>query len=82
MAALGRVDALAFSGGIGENSAPVRRQICTGLDAMGIVLDAAANQKTIAIEADVAAAQSRVRVFVIPANEEQAIAIDTYELTK
>ncbi len=97
MAALGRVDAIAFSGGIGENSALVRRQICTGLESMGIVLDAAANEKTsasslrdgrdlaeggVATEADVAAAQSRVRIFVIPANEELAIAIDTYELTK
>jgi acetate kinase len=82
MAVLGRVDALAFSGGIGENSALVRRQICVGLEAMGIVLDAAANDKTIAIEGDIAAAKSPVRIFVIPANEELAIAIDTYELTK
>jgi acetate kinase len=97
IAVLGRVDAIVFSGGIGENSAMVRRQICAGLDAMGIVLDAAENEKTsasslrdgrdlaeggVAAEADVAAAQSRVRVFVIPSNEELAIAIDTYELTK
>ncbi len=81
-AVLGDVDAVVFTGGIGENSASVRRHICEGLGQLGIQLDSRANKAAVAKEADISAAGSKVRVFVIPANEEAAIANDTYELTK
>jgi acetate kinase len=81
-AVLGNVDALVFTGGIGENCPAIRQQVCSGLDRIGIVVDSQANKKAIAEEADIAAIESRVKVLVIPTKEELAIAIDTYELTK
>jgi acetate kinase len=60
----------------------VRQQICTDLTQIGIRLDPVANQSAIGREADIGAPDSRVKVFVIPTNEEAAIANDTYELTR
>jgi acetate kinase len=77
-AALGRLDAVVFTGGIGENAAPVRARVCEGLDILGIALDAEANEAARDDERDIAAAGARVRVFVIPTDEEAAIAGDTY----
>ena len=79
---LDTVDAIVFAGGIGENAASVRQQICTGLSSIGIELDPAANEATLGKEADISTSDSKVKVFVIPTNEEAAIANDTYELTK
>ena len=79
-AVLDTVDAVVFTGGIGENAALLRRQICTGLRQLGIRLDAAANRAAVAKEGGISAAESGVRVFVIPTNEQVAIAKDTYEL--
>ena len=81
-AVLERVDALIFTGGIGQNSVGVRESICAGLRQVGIRLDPAANRKTVGRETEVAAADSDVRIFVIPTNEEAAIAHDTYELAR
>jgi acetate kinase len=80
-AVLDKVDAVVFTGGIGENAVFLRQQICTGLTQIGIQLDRAANQAAIAKEAEVNTKDSRVKVFVIPTNEQAAIANDTYELT-
>ena len=74
------VDALIFTGGIGQNSVGVRESICAGLRQVGIRLDPVANRHTVGREGEVGAADSDVRIFVIPANEEAAIARDTYEL--
>ena len=64
-------DALVFTGGIGENSAEIRARICRNLDFLGIALDAEKNAQTVAgREGDVAAADARVRTYVIPTNEE------------
>ena len=79
---LDTVNAIVFTGGIGENATSVRQQICSGLTSIGIQLDPAANEAALAKEADVSTANSKVKVFVIPTNEESAIANDTYELTK
>ena len=81
-AALDKLDGVVFAGGIGENSVAIRRQVCEGLAGLGIKIDDNANKKAIAKEADIAVAGSKIKVFVIPTNEEAAIAKDTYELTK
>ena len=79
-AVLERVDALIFTGGIGQNAVAVREKICAGLRQVGIRLDPAANRRTVDCEAEVSAEDSDVKIFVIPTNEEAAIAHDTYEL--
>ncbi len=82
-AAMGGLDALVFTAGIGENSAEVRRRVCAGLDSpegFAIVLDpaknAAAERRTRAIHA----AASRVKVLVVPTNEELEILRETLGL--
>ncbi len=82
-AVLPKLDAVIFTGGIGENAAPVRAGAVEGLEAnLGIKLDPARNDAAVGgVEADVAAADSAVRLMVVPTNEEKAIAADTYELT-
>jgi acetate kinase len=73
-ALLGRVDALVFTGGIGENDTEVRRRSCGGLEALGIALDPAANHSSGRGERAISAPESPVKVLVIPTNEELAIA--------
>jgi acetate kinase len=80
IAVLDTTDAVVFTGGIGENSVSVREQICADLAQTGIELDSAANEAALAKEADISTAESKVRIFVIPTDEEAAIAHDTYEL--
>ncbi|KHQ52047.1 acetate/propionate family kinase [Mameliella alba] len=70
-AALEGLDAVVFTGGIGENAAPVRAQVCRGLHWIGIELDEARN---VANESVISSDMSRVRVLVIPTNEELVIA--------
>lgn len=82
LAALGRVDALVFTGGIGENAARVRELICQGLEGLGIEVDRVKNEIAKSGNRDVAAAASRVRVLVIPTNEEQEIASQTLTALK
>jgi acetate kinase len=83
-AALPKLDAVIFTGGIGENAAPVRAKIVAGLfDNLGIRLDVAKNDVAVGgREADVSAPDSRVHVMVIPTNEEKVIAADTYALSQ
>jgi acetate kinase len=73
-AALGGVDALVFTGGIGERAAPVREAVCRGAAWLGLELDAAANQ---AGGPRISTAASRVAAWVIPTNEELMIARHT-----
>ena len=73
-AELGRVDAIVFTGGIGENDPEIRRRTCSGLDNMGIVLDERANLSKERGERAISAADSQVQIMVIPTNEELAIA--------
>lgn len=80
-AVLDKVDAVVFTGGIGENSSFVRGQVCTELAHLGICLDCDSNEATTGTESDISSKESEVRVFVIPTNEEAAIAKDTYELS-
>ena len=68
-----------FTAGIGENSIDMREKICEGLEYMGIKMDPEKN-KVRGKEADVSAADSKVKIFVIPTNEELMIAMDTAAL--
>ena len=70
-------DAIAFAGGIGENSPLVRLKACEGLERLGIKLDPALNAETIAEEGEISSPDSPTKVFVIPTNEELVIARDT-----
>lgn len=81
-AILDTVDAVVFTGGIGENSVFMREKICNSVTQIGVKLDLAANKDAIAKEAEVSSQNSEVKVFVIPTNEQAAIANDTYELAK
>ena len=78
-AAMGGLDALVFTAGIGENDWNARADILEGLEFMGIEFDAALNDQ-LREEADIATPDSKVRIFVIPTDEELAIAHDTLEL--
>ena len=83
MAVLGRVDAVVFTGGIGENAAAVRAGACSDLEALGIVLDTELNEKTIKRrQGAVSTPESPTAVLVVPTDEEAAIADDTYRLTR
>jgi acetate kinase len=79
-AVLGSLDAVVFTGGIGENAAGVREQICSGLGQVGIEIDTDANSRAHGDESAISTENSPVKVFVIPTDEEGAIAKDTYEL--
>lgn len=78
-AAMGGIDALVFTAGVGENSVLVRSMVCEGLEFLGIAVDQEKN-KVRGKEADIGAADSRVRVLVVPTNEELVIARDTKRL--
>ena len=71
---LNGVDALVFTAGIGENRPAFREAVCANLDQLGIVLDAAKNHSAKAQEAVISAANSPVKVLVIPTNEELVVA--------
>ncbi|MDE3041800.1 MAG: acetate/propionate family kinase [Nitrospirota bacterium] len=76
-AALGGLDTLVFSGGIGENSAVVRARICEGLEFLGLALDEARNTKSAAV---ISKEGSGVTVRVIPTDEESEIARSVHQL--
>jgi acetate kinase len=73
-AVLGRVDAVVFTGGVGENAARVRSLACAGLDRLGIVLDEQANGASAGDLCEIGKGGSAVRVLVVRTNEELEIA--------
>jgi acetate kinase len=77
---LNGADAIVFTAGIGENHAGLRAAICASLDQLGIVLDPARNTATKATEAVISADSSKVKVLVIPTNEELVVARETKRL--
>jgi len=79
-AVIGTLDALIFTGGIGENSPAIRAQVCTDLTQIGIEIDPARNQASQPKERLISTDSSRVRVYVIATNEEAAIAAETRRL--
>lgn len=81
LAAMNGADAVIFTGGIGENSADVRRLICENLTWMGVSLDNSLNQTHYGGKAGVISTEgSRLKIYVIPTNEELLIARDTARL--
>lgn len=70
--ALGRVDAIVFTAGVGEHSSMVRAKICAGLEPMGIEIDPEKNRKAVngKREMNISTPESRIKVLVIPTNEE------------
>ena len=80
-AAMGGCDAIVFTAGVGENSIDMREKLVEGLEYMGVKIDSAKN-KTRGVEAEVQSDDSRVKIFVIPTNEELMIAKDTAALAK
>jgi acetate kinase len=79
LVALGGVDVLTFSGGIGEKSASIRAAVCAGLEGLGIVLDPALNAAANG-EARLSAADSKAAIFIVPADEERIVARATADL--
>jgi acetate kinase len=79
IAVMGGVDCIVLTGGVGENSAKMRRMIFAGLQTMGIVLDMERN-RTGPREREISTDDSEVLIVIIPTDEELMIARDTYEL--
>jgi acetate kinase len=81
IAKLNGCDCIVFTAGVGENGIGTREEICKDLEALGIIMDTAKN-KVRGKEVDVSTADSKVKIFLIPTNEELVIARDTFELSK
>lgn len=77
---LNGADAIAFTAGIGENSPSVREKCCENLQNLGISIDKEANERMIADEGIISTADSRVKVMVVPTNEELMIARETVKV--
>ena len=78
-AVLGHVDALVFTGGIGENAALIRQRSCEDLNGLGIILDEQKNASGVSTLMEVQDARSKVNILVIPTNEELEIAKQTLQ---
>jgi acetate kinase len=76
---LGGVDAVVFTGGIGENGAAIRAGVCANLAGLGIVVDPAKNAKA-GGEVCISAADSPTQIWIIPTNEELIVARQTQDL--
>ncbi len=82
MAVLGRVDAIVFTAGIGENDPKVRELSLQGMEAFGIQLDLEANAQRVKQPTCISSKESTIPVFVIPTNEELAIARETLQVVQ
>ena len=76
-AAMGGVDAVVFTAGVGENTPDVRQRAVEGLSFLGLDIDKEKNAKIRGVETNVSSATSRAQILVIPTNEELAIARET-----
>ena len=81
-AAMNGVDAITFTAGVGENAAWLRPMVCKYLGFLGVKLDEAASEKACGVEGIISTADSKVKLSVIPTNEELAIARETLALVK
>jgi len=81
-AAMGGLDVIVFTAGIGENSPVIRQMTCEGLQFLGIELDPGKNESAVAKETEISSQKSKVTVFVIPTNEELVIARDTLNIVE
>lgn len=78
--ALGQVDAIIFTAGVGENDYDVRREVCSGLEKFGIKIDESRNDGGFSVITPIHQDDSEVKLLVIPTNEELMIAIETKKL--
>jgi acetate kinase len=81
-AVMGGVDAIVFTAGIGENSDIARKAATEGLEFMGVKMDDTKNSGLRGVEAIISAGDSKVKIMVVPTNEELMIARDTQRLTR
>lgn len=81
-AAMGGVDVILFTGGVGENQSQCRRAVCDGLQFIGVELDQEINNRIHGDEAIISTPESKVKVVVIPTDEELMIASDTMAILK
>lgn len=83
-AAMGGIDAVVFTGGIGENNPHYRARVGKNLEFMGVKVNEETNQKAVrtSVEYDISTDDAKVRMLVIPTNEELMIARDTYAIVK
>ena len=76
--ALGRVDAIVFTGGIGEHASKVREMVCEGLfDSIGLEMDGSKNQISTPNNQEIQSERSKIKLFIIPTNEELEIVLQT-----
>ena len=81
IAELGRVDAIVFTAGVGENSPLIRKMVCDGLDFIGVMIEDELNDVK-GKERIISSEDSKVKVLIVPTNEELMIARETLELVK
>jgi acetate kinase len=81
-AAMGGLDLLVFTGGIGQNSANARKEICSDLEFLGIHLSEKQNTELNGTEAIIQQEKANVKIVIIPANEELMIAREVADLAK
>lgn len=81
-AAMGGLDAIVFTGGIGENSHPLRENVCEYMKFMGIEIDKQKNIEFNGKEVEISKPDSKVKVYIIPTNEELLIARDTADIVR
>jgi acetate kinase len=77
IAVMNGADAIVFTAGVGENSARIRYATLRNMEWFGIKIDDAKNEKAVGVESEISTADSRIKVFAIPTNEELVIALDT-----
>ena len=80
--AMGGLDTIVFTAGVGEHSPGIREDSCKGLEFMGVDLDKEKNAAATSGQADISTDSSRVRILVIPTNEELAIALETARIVE
>jgi acetate kinase len=80
IAAMGGVDVIVFTAGIGENSHRVRTAICCGMEGLGVVLDTHKNVSLNRSKGEIGKPESRVKILIVPTNEELEIARETMEV--
>src|SRR5690606_12343037 len=81
-AVLGGIDAIAFGGGIGENSPVIRSRVCSGLGWLGVQLDEEANADSTGKGGRISTDESSIDVHVVPVDEEPVIAAATWQILR
>ena len=79
-AAMGGIDVIVFSGGVGENGPETREAICEGLEFLGVQFNKEVNDGVKGKLLDISKPESKVKVLIVPTNEELVIAQDTLEI--